>query len=977
MRLGLVLYGGVSLAIYIYGVVYEFWRLVRASRHPHADEGGNAYCKILEETETAATVDIISGASAGGINGVLLAKALVTGADLGVLRSIWVEAGDFQKLMRDRGDRQPRSMLRSDLFDQLISEGLTEMDRRSDNIRLVEIMDLFVPGTRLRGWLRTYLDDLGQAVQTREFRKVFHLRFRQQGYNPTAKDLGYPQNDFLPASNELIGEVARATSAFPFAFEPKLIVRRDQDPRFVREEPEAEYFADGGILHNKPYSEAITAIFKREADRPVDRWLVSVEPDPQRAPSEIPPGPVPEVTEVVTKALSGIPRYQNIAADLDRLREHKDRVDKAQQLIAEAERLLDGVFRPLVEAPLGLLGAFGAEPLATQVQYQSYLVERRKALLDELVDRLVACGGLEESDRPGVLAGVLDYALDIGEPPERLNTGFEFVDAIDAALERRRIYYLLDLLGRASAKATPAQFEELSNAHHRLWAQFERANNALWTHFGAESAAATALRGQRGAPLLMLAKVVADLMPTLVTSLSEELLEIANGTTLAADQAQADLQRVEPAEPPEPLRFPLSTVARRYVAWDMFILPIERTSGAAERDPISFINLSPEAATYIRRGKDEKVAGDALGHFGGFLKREWRENDIIWGRLDAAEVIVRIILAGKSVPEIEAAIRSVQEEIAFDEVPMLQDRPPGSYRHYFEREHNVGAEALADVPIADRASVATGGAEVFRNMLRRLSNADPAPGKSGAMRSVYGLLGRALGFGLFLLRWPVRAVWGRDVAVRRLATLLVLAGALWATITLILILFTDAIDEPSRGLWTAIAIAFGIFLAYSLLLGIAGWAAFQVRLAARAYGRLASPAPVPPDQKQGTYAELESEEGYTVASPLTIRIGDTRPPLLATLRRVPTPGQHADRSPGRPIDLTGKTVVLVLRDRVSGAEVVHDCEILGPKTGRVRYQWAQGETRSGSDFDCRFRISHTGSVETVPTVGAVTVSIRS
>lgn len=31
-RFGLVLYGGVSLAIYIYGVVFEFWRLVRASR---------------------------------------------------------------------------------------------------------------------------------------------------------------------------------------------------------------------------------------------------------------------------------------------------------------------------------------------------------------------------------------------------------------------------------------------------------------------------------------------------------------------------------------------------------------------------------------------------------------------------------------------------------------------------------------------------------------------------------------------------------------------------------------------------------------------------------------------------------------------------------------------------------------------------------------------------------------------------------
>ena len=31
VRFGLVLYGGVSLAIYIYGVVLEFWRLMLAS----------------------------------------------------------------------------------------------------------------------------------------------------------------------------------------------------------------------------------------------------------------------------------------------------------------------------------------------------------------------------------------------------------------------------------------------------------------------------------------------------------------------------------------------------------------------------------------------------------------------------------------------------------------------------------------------------------------------------------------------------------------------------------------------------------------------------------------------------------------------------------------------------------------------------------------------------------------------------------
>ncbi len=78
VRLGLVLYGGISLAVYMYGVVLEFWRLVRASQGREV----NAYTSILQGVAASAIVDIISGTSAGGINGVLLAKALATGSNL-------------------------------------------------------------------------------------------------------------------------------------------------------------------------------------------------------------------------------------------------------------------------------------------------------------------------------------------------------------------------------------------------------------------------------------------------------------------------------------------------------------------------------------------------------------------------------------------------------------------------------------------------------------------------------------------------------------------------------------------------------------------------------------------------------------------------------------------------------------------------------------------------------------------------------
>src|SRR5204862_7750169 len=40
----------------------------------------------------------------------------------------------------------------------------------------------------------------------------------------------------------------------------------------------------------------------------------------------------------------------------------------------------------------------------------------------------------------------------------------------------------------------------------------------------------------------------------------------------------------------------------------------------------------------------EKLAGVRLGHFAGFYRRSWRENDFMWGRLDGAAMIARLLI---------------------------------------------------------------------------------------------------------------------------------------------------------------------------------------------------------------------------------------------------------------------------------------------------------------------------------------------
>ena len=41
-----------------------------------------------------------------------------------------------------------------------------------------------------------------------------------------------------------------------------------------------------------------------------------------------------------------------------------------------------------------------------------------------------------------------------------------------------------------------------------------------------------------------------------------------------------------------------------------------------------------------------KLAGTALMHFGAFLDRRWRQNDILWGRLDGAERLIASVTQG-------------------------------------------------------------------------------------------------------------------------------------------------------------------------------------------------------------------------------------------------------------------------------------------------------------------------------------------
>ncbi|NQV58637.1 MAG: patatin-like phospholipase family protein, partial [Alphaproteobacteria bacterium] len=116
LRLALVCYGGVSLAVYMHGISKEILKLARASADHEAgvEAGGRATNSDYTDTEAVyldllrdigqhlnlhVVVDVIAGASAGGINGILLARALALDLAFDPLRDMWLNKADVAKLL--------------------------------------------------------------------------------------------------------------------------------------------------------------------------------------------------------------------------------------------------------------------------------------------------------------------------------------------------------------------------------------------------------------------------------------------------------------------------------------------------------------------------------------------------------------------------------------------------------------------------------------------------------------------------------------------------------------------------------------------------------------------------------------------------------------------------------------------------------------------------------------------------------------
>jgi patatin-related protein len=152
--------------------------------------------------------------------------------------------------------------------------------------------------------------------------------------------------------------------------------------------------------------------------------------------------------------------------------------------------------------------------------------------------------------------------------------------------------------------------------------------------------------------------------------------------------------RPTPAEGMEPIWRGVREYLWRYFSqfddFDQISFPIMYGVEEGESDVVEIIRISPDDATTLINERKEKrdspegtgrrkLAGSALHHFGAFLDRTWRQNDIMWGRLDGAERLVTALLPDPDHKELRTElIRQAHTSILIDEMPPANRRELGN-----------------------------------------------------------------------------------------------------------------------------------------------------------------------------------------------------------------------------------------------------------------------------------------------------------
>ena len=843
VRLAVVMYGGVSLAVYMYGVAEELLHLVRATA---ADATSQPRLRAPESTETEYrklalhlgkgrvrtrfVVDILSGTSAGGINGICLAKALANDTSLEDLKRIWLEVGDIGALVNDVA-ADPKSLLDSGTMHRQLVQALAKMNRKPGDPKrstLVDELDLWVTATDLDGVPRK----IGLAdgtVTERGYAVRQHFR-----HAPGAPDL-WPDDDgdaLGPANDPFLAWSARATSAFPFAFEPAVLKdfrpadapRWDADVERWRARnshyPPGQQFADrafsdGGILDNKPFSYATESLVSRRASLPVERKLFYVEPDPVDDDGEV--HLRWDAVKVAASAKLTIPSAEGIREDVRTVLRRNREIERAREIIARLDATDAGGWIPGPISPQD----WAERPLrrtpAKEAWGPAYGVYHRlkvRETVDWLASVILVAGGFDAGSDHAFAAHQFVRAWKERRYEEERSDDRQSENAFLLAYDMPYRLRRLDFLSEKLRGLTPPG--DISGADAK----------AIRTGLG--QARGALLRTERDSSVI---DAVAALRLTGVT-FDELLAAPGDEATLDAASEVLDEGRVEPFDDlaqllaqrvrtcaNEALTFVYEAFAaidadlagrlrqsyETFEGYDVILLPLGYGSAVGETNPVDVIRISPDDV-----GADDRprLKGMVLAHFGAFLDKGWRLHDMTWGRLDAAERLITTLCPDDDEDRrnlVDAARERILTEAVADMEKYELDHPHP--RGWLEgTEDDAGPAEAPTVAAVGRALRVTGGvlSGVVAERAKRSARTDVEKQRDEqTVALARALLGSVLG------DEPVRRVLPAVAKLIRRRTYWIAAAVVAAAFALLIWLIAG---EQSLGI--AILIATFILLAF-------------------------------------------------------------------------------------------------------------------------------------------------------------------
>ncbi len=786
IRYAVVMYGGVSLAIYMNGIAQELLRMVRSTApleaHDHSagsqapllppadlkqESTSQVYRKIgqilsqgervknLDEVTddspilTRFVVDILSGTSAGGINAIYLSKALANNQPLGLLEDLWMKEADIDKLLNDAKSfhnslpsrRTTSSLLNSQRMYHKLFSAFQLMDeaggarQQGYSSPLVDELDLFVTATDLQG-IEVPISTTDLVVKERLHKIDFSFSCRHR--KPRV-------NHFMHGYNGMLAFAARCTSSFPVAFEPMKL----SDVKRVPELSEADFttkywkpffpiylnaqefdrnyvereLADGGYLQNKPFRYALDSIKYRDAWGPVDRKLLFLEPFPEDTSATRTNVPTNFISNLI-KAASTLPSYQAILQDLSALNARNRQIYRIQALRQRLD--LEGqepTWKPHDS------GSFASETLDSLIEergncFATYHHLRVFQVTDELA-RLVTSllGFSKDSDEFRAVRHLVrawrEARYDPNPPDQEKASETKFLLEFDLAYRMRRLDNLrlrIDRrLGEVRAEFSAAQDSD-SSRHtsprvvelkvirskvQEALQNIKETCDELWARELEPSPLREKLRGHIAAFSISLDEINEILSPPSESASYARAVDLLGRKEAEFRERQAGRVELPLDALAQELANELAqTFARSYskvrsalgltrksgltqtqvelkAAYNVFdyfdslIFPVLSSMEVGEGDEVETYRVSPFDADFSNQARDrggkEKLAGSALMHFGAFLKEEWRENDIMWGRLDGAERIIDSLLPGDHLAGIRAELTRQAHEIIISE----------------------------------------------------------------------------------------------------------------------------------------------------------------------------------------------------------------------------------------------------------------------------------------------------------------------